>query len=231
MQHPRTPRHFPRMKVRGSRRRELTPRHLLDRHMDTAMPGWERWNDYDDLGDQLEALAAAAVPASASLAQLAQAAEKVGRAFTTSIAWLTEPDPGRDGYLVRLGLDHPPADARCPGAFLWSAFGASYPDTDCVDGVLADADHDHSTLEGIPCPMHQPGAFWKHEYGGTYYQPVCLRCDQGLATGTPILFHEIGYGLRMSARCGACRKPTWITARDASRYGDEIPPYEIPDAA
>jgi len=229
MQHPRTPRHFPRMKVRGARRRELALDHRFERFMDQAMPGWERWNSYSDVVEHLVQFGEAATDASAVLDSFATTVGEVGRSSAAILdAYL---DPGSDGYLVRLGLAHPPADARCPGAFLWSAFGATYPDTDCIDGVLADADRDHSTLDGIPCPMHQPGAFLEHEYGGTYYQPVCLRCDQGLATGTPIFFHEIGYGLRMSARCGACRKPTWITARDASRYGDEIPPYEIPDAA
>ena len=91
--------------------------------------------------------------------------------------------------------DHP------DGMFEWSAFGANYMDTYCVDGMLYDADSE--TGGDIPCPFCSPAAHWEYEFDGTYVSPTCSKCEKVLPNHTPLTFHD-GKGLSFSADCPTC---------------------------
>lgn len=218
MSRPRTPEHFPRMKIRGARRRRLAPYQRFARAAAQS-------------AHALSELGLASAHADISMERLAALALAVGQAYPGTLAALAA-DPGSDAYLADHGGENPPATpAMCPTWFTWSAFGASYPDTECQSGTLLDLDS-LSTSDGVPCPMCDPAGHWEQAFGGTSFAPVCLRCHQGISSGTPIVFHERGHALAMAAHCNACRKRTWVgTGEDRSLFADEIPSYEYPAAA
>ena len=63
----------------------------------------------------------------------------------------------------------------CPGQFQWSAFGATYSDTACQDGVCLDLDR-LSTDGGVPCPFCRPADYFDYEWGGNDVEPTCSVC-------------------------------------------------------
>ena len=203
---PRTIRHYPRMKLRGWRRRRLvTPfaqvdlRPLLTLH-----------------GDLVKAFIATGTAAEEAAAIL----ERFGQAYQGSVKALE-----RDPYLVALGRAEPPADVTCPTWFLWSAFGGR-GDTQCDPASRYLLDTDEDDLTETPCPMHQPADFYDWAWGGACIVPTCARCEQMLPSGTPLQMHELGRSLSASAECGPCGKRTWTLMRDyADALGDETPEW------
>ena len=186
MRRARTPRHFPRMKIRGARRRGTAWLHGFQRSMD----------------------------------ELARAAGIGAAAFDmfahTVAAFDSAPDYD-DSYLERLGREAPPDDVECPTWFTWSAFGATYPDTECTGGRLTDLDSGTYTYD--PCPMHRAADFYEQHFGGGYIIPTCARCERQLPTETPLQWHERGRSLSASAVCPSCERRTWTLMRD---YADAV---------
>jgi len=214
---PRTIRHYPRMKLRGRRRRRLvTPFAQIDLRPFIAL--------HNDAVQALISIGIAAVEAGPIL-------ERFGQACQGSIKALE-----RDPYLEALGREEPPAAVSCPVWFTWSAFGAQYPDTVCVDGELEDADDPgRSGRSTDPCPMHRPADFYEHHFGGAYTVPTCARCEDMLPTGTVLQWHELGKSISASAECPTCGKRTWTLMRDyLDTLGDDTPewhPGELTPAA
>lgn len=206
MRHPRTPQHFPLMKVRGRSRRTTT------RPPDSKL----------------------AFAATAALAATGMGAERASRAlvqiaqsYQASVKALQ-----RDPYLEALGREEPPASSTCPTWFVWSPFGG-FADTQCdtATGYLFDTD-DMNHGADVPCPMHKPVDFYEWAWGGAYIVPTCARCEQMVPTGTPLQMHELERSLSASAECGSCGKRTWILMRDyADELGDETPEWEAGDLA
>ena len=197
---PRTRRHYPRMKVRGRRRRPATiwsTVHLVDAATKAIA----------SMGMSLEA-------ASAAMAQIAQAYQGSVRALE------------RDPYLEALGRQEPPTSSTCPTWFVWSPFGG-FADTQCdtTTGYLFDTD-DMNHGADVPCPMHQPVEFYEWAWGGAYIVPTCVRCEEMLPTGTPLQMHELERSLSAAAECPTCGKRTWVLMRDyADALGDETPAW------
>jgi len=181
----RTPRHYPRMKIRGARRRRIAWLHGFQRSMDE--------------------LAGAAGIAAANFDMFAH----------TVAAFDSAPDYD-DSYLERLGREAPPADVECPTWFTWSAFGATYMDTQCDGGLLLDLD---SLRRELSCPMCLPASFYEQHYGGGYVIPTCARCERQLPTETPLQWHELGRSLSASAVCPSCERRTWTLMRE---YADDV---------
>ena len=97
---------------------------------------------------------------------------------------------------------NPLAKEECPGDFLWSAFGADYPDTQCENGRLVDMDS--GNISEIPCPFDDSEAFTEYQFGDPTL-PECSRCSRILPVGTEIHYHEGDYGsLWWSAACPDC---------------------------
>ncbi|MFE6966944.1 hypothetical protein ACFVAJ_17670 [Agromyces sp. NPDC057679] len=91
-----------------------------------------------------------------------------------------------------------PGREPCPKNLTWSAFGATYPDTYCVDGLLYDAD---SNLGGeISCPFCDPVGFTDYQFGGGYVIPLCSHGEHRIPNGTPIHYHD-GDNLWWTADC------------------------------
>jgi len=97
-----------------------------------------------------------------------------------------------------------PGKEECPGHMLWSAFGASYPDTVCstaldwseVEGgmpgiQLCDADDDFRP-KGDPCPFHDWNGFLQAEFHVDDGETVVLWAsdETPVAAGTEIHFHD-----------------------------------------
>lgn len=87
------------------------------------------------------------------------------------------------------------------GMFEWSAFGAPYMDTYCIEGTLFDADSE--TGGDIPCPFCDPAGHWDYEFDGSYVAPTCSKCEDILPNLTPLTFHD-GHGLKFSTDCPKC---------------------------
>ena len=198
---PRTIRHYPRMKIRGARQRRLVPIHRA-------------WRKYDDIADTFARIVKASAETAAAMRDMAAAA-------------ITAVEEQRDPYLEVLGREEPPAESACPVWFTWSAFGAQYPDTVCVDGELEDTDDPgRSGRSADPCPMHRPADFYEHHFGGGYTVPTCARCEEMLPTGTALQWHELGKSISASAECPACGKRTWTLMRDyLDALGDDAPEW------
>lgn len=97
------------------------------------------------------------------------------------------------------------AQAGCPTWFTWSAFGASYPDTQCIDGFLWDLDKcdDDKQLYGggdIPCPMCNPEMATDYFFGGGYKVPFWKHDNIRLPDGTKITYEEEGRSLKLTAK-------------------------------
>ena len=100
-----------------------------------------------------------------------------------------------------MSTEQAPPVEECPGWFQWSAFGASYPDTYCVDGVLFDADADGGGAGGdIPCPFLDADGFTEWMIGGMYRQPICSVCQQSIPNDAKIDYHD-GHALTWTATC------------------------------
>lgn len=181
----RTPRHYPRMKIRGARRRGAAWLHRFQRSMD-------------------EMARAAGVSAAAF------------DMFAHTVAAFDSAPAGDDSYLERLGRQAPPDEAPCPTWFTWSAFGATYMDTQCDRGLLLDLD---SLRRELSCPMCNPASFYEQHYAGNYVIPTCARCERQLPTETPLQWHELGMALSASALCPWCERRTWTLMRD---YADDV---------
>lgn len=96
----------------------------------------------------------------------------------------------------------PLAKEECPGDFLWSAFGADYPDTQCQNGRLVDMDS--LNISDIPCPYCNPDAFTEYMFDLPTI-PECASCAGMLPLGTEIHYHEGDQGsLWWSAACPTC---------------------------
>ncbi|MBF4578923.1 hypothetical protein [Frigoribacterium sp. VKM Ac-2530] len=204
---PRTRQHFPRMKLRGKRRRH--ERRLFSQTNLTNLFG-----DFADL------VSSTAQATGMHADQMARAINEMVQAYQGSVRALE-----RDPYLVALNREEPPAEVTCPVWFLWSAFGGR-GDTQCdpVSGYLLDTDEYDITT--TPCPMHQPAEFYEWAWGGSYIVPTCARCERMLPTGTPLQMHELGTSLSASAECGTCGKRTWVLMRNyADALGDETPQW------
>lgn len=113
----------------------------------------------------------------------------------------------------------PPKEA-CPDHLQWSAFGADYMDTACVNGWLIDLDHDGVGCADIPCPFCQPPEFTQWRLAGTAVWPTCSCCLVKLPDGTAINYHD-GKALTWSAHCPTCG-PRFVLMRD---YGDDAPQF------
>lgn len=97
---------------------------------------------------------------------------------------------------------NPLSKEECPGDFLWSAFGANYPDTQCQNGQLVDMDS--LNISEIPCPYCNPGSFTEYMFDLPTI-PECAACAGMLPLGTEIHYHENDQGsLWWSASCPAC---------------------------
>jgi hypothetical protein len=109
------------------------------------------------------------------------------------------------------------------GQFQWSAFGATYEDTICVDGNLGDLDDDGRTSAGIPCPFCNPGAYFEYQWGGGYVHPTCATCKMRLPekAGT-VTFHD-GVALTWTGDCPTCGPDQPVLMRDyeAEDAGDD----------
>ena len=182
----RTPRPYPRMKVRGARRRGAAWLHRFQRSMD-------------------EMAGAAGISAAAF------------DMFAHTVAAFDSAPDGDDSYLERLGRQAPPDEAPCPTWFTWSAFGATYPDTECAGGRLLDLDGPTQTDE--PCPACRPSDFYEQQFGGSYVIPTCARCERQLPSETSLRWHELGKSLSASAVCPSCDLRTWVLMRD---YSDDV---------
>lgn len=97
-----------------------------------------------------------------------------------------------------LGVGQP-----CPRQLEWSAFGADYMDTACVEGTLYDLDCDAGGFGEIPCPFCRPADFIDYYVDGTTIAPTCTVCQQPLPSRTAIAYHD-GKSLRASATCPTC---------------------------
>ena len=102
--------------------------------------------------------------------------------------------------------------SECPGEFMWSAFGAYYPDTVCATAlkweegrhpgaVLCDADNDFYPSD-ISCPICDPVGFFEYRFGELYY-PVCMFCGINQCVDN-IRFVEEGDSLRYFVDCEDC---------------------------
>jgi hypothetical protein len=111
------------------------------------------------------------------------------------------------------------------GQFEWSAFGANYPDTECVDGVCADLDADWSTNAGIPCPFCNSSAFFEYQWGGGWIVPTCYECQEKLPSKTPLTFHD-GPGLTFSADCPKCQAHATTLMREYDTDRDDVEVWE-----
>lgn len=110
-----------------------------------------------------------------------------------------------------LRREAPPETVSCPVDFTWSRFGASYPDTQCQDGLLFDLDSDRAPEE--PCPICNPESFYDGMWGGGETIPTCAKCEKTLPSGTAITFSENGDALEFSAPCPTCNMKTWTLMR------------------
>ena len=198
---PRTTRHYPRMKIRGARRR----------HPVTV------WSTAELAGAAAQAIAAMGI----SFERASKAVAQIAQAFQGSVKAL-----GRVPYLEALGREEPSAASTCPTWFVWSPFGG-FADTQCdpVTGYLFDTD-DMNHGADVPCPMHQPAEFYEWAWGGAYIVPTCARCERMLHTGTPLQMHELERSLSASAECDRCGKRTWVLMRDyGGTLGDRTPEW------
>lgn len=98
-----------------------------------------------------------------------------------------------------------PEPKSCTGGqpFHWSAFGARYPDTVCVDGQCADLGADYSTAAGIACPFCDPSGFFDYQFGGAYTEPTCGTCGLRGIDPAEVTFHD-GPALTCTVFCSRC---------------------------
>lgn len=114
----------------------------------------------------------------------------------------------------------PPQKEVCPDHLRWSAFGADYMDTACVNGWLVELDYDGDGGVDIACPFCLPAEFTRWRLDGTAVWPTCSCCLVKLPDGTAINYHD-GQDLTWSARCPTCG-PRFVLMRD---YGDGAPQF------
>lgn len=102
-------------------------------------------------------------------------------------------------------LDGSPEAKSCTGGrpFAWSAFGAPYRDTTCIDGMCGDLDRDGSAAAGITCPFCDPAGFFEYQFGGNYVEPTCATCLRRGIDPAAITFHD-GEALTWSVMCPTC---------------------------
>lgn len=116
-------------------------------------------------------------------------------------------------HLLAIANEHENERPCQTGPFQWSAFGATYPDTACHNGVCYDLDG-AGTFAGIPCPFCDPVGYFSYEFDDDI-EPTCAAC---LTRHTPdtIRFHD-GPSLTWTLTCTECAstQPALMRAYDS----------------
>lgn len=81
----------------------------------------------------------------------------------------------------------------------WSAFGATYEDTACVNGLLLDLDSLVNSEQA--CPLCNPVAFFEETWDGGV-EPTCATCLTRLPADA-VQFHD-GKDLTWTVECTTC---------------------------
>ena len=105
---------------------------------------------------------------------------------------------------------------ECPGQMPVSYFGATYQDSQCIDGYLWDLDSGDgeylSSGGDIPCPFCNPLAHVEYKSIEEFHVIICTKCDSPLKN---LLWAETNKpSVKLYGSCDKCQCNQWAKLKE-----------------